>query len=132
MTSTKYYRMMERPHHSDTTNPGGSAQEDCSHACRPGGGYLLGAATVAGLVLVFQVKGGLPPSDSQELAWLDRLAAANNPDAQLQLGLACRTAHGVWIAILTRPRAGCNALPPPAIRWQCRPWPKMVIQLIDI
>jgi len=90
MTSTKYYRMMEKPHRPDNGKPGGSAQDDCSHACRLSGGYLLGAAIVAGLVLVFLLKGGLPPSDSQELAWLNRLAAANNPDAQLQLGLAYR------------------------------------------
>jgi TPR repeat protein len=96
MTSTKYYRMMEKLHRPDNSKPGGSAQDDCSHARRLSGGYLPGAVIVAGLVLVFLLKGGLPPSDSQELAWLNRLAAANNPDAQLQLGLACREGrHGL-------------------------------------
>ena len=90
MTSTKYYRMMEKPYRHDNGKPGGTAQNDCSHNRRLSGGYWLGAAIVAGLVLVFLLKGGLPPSDSQELAWLNRLAAANNPDAQLQLGLTCR------------------------------------------
>jgi uncharacterized protein len=90
MTSTKYYRMMEKPHRPDNATPGGTAQDDCSRARRLSGGYRLGVTIVAGLVLVFLLKGGLPPSDSQELAWLNRLAVANNPDAQLQLGLAYR------------------------------------------
>jgi hypothetical protein len=89
MTSTKHYRMMEKPHHPHKGKPGDSAVDDHSHARRPSGGYRLGAAIVAGLALIFLLKGGLPPSDSQELDWLNRLAA-NNPDAQLQLGLAYR------------------------------------------
>ncbi|MGB7932104.1 MAG: tetratricopeptide repeat protein [Gammaproteobacteria bacterium] len=90
MTSTKYYRMMEKLHRPDNAKPGGTAQDDASHSRRLSGGYWLGGALVAVLVLVFLMQGGLPPSDSQELAWLNRLATANNPDAQLQLGLAYR------------------------------------------
>jgi TPR repeat protein len=90
MTSTKHYRMMEKPPRSHNGKPGDTALDDHSHARRPNGGYWLGAAIVAVLALVFLLKGGLPPSDSQELAWLNRLAVANNPDAQLQLGLAYR------------------------------------------
>jgi TPR repeat protein len=90
MTSTKYYRMMEKPHRPDNGKPGSTAKDVCSHSRRLSGGYRLGAAIVAVLVLVFLLKGGHPPSDSQELAWLNRLATANNPDAQLQLGLAYR------------------------------------------
>jgi TPR repeat protein len=90
MTSTKYYRMMEKSPRPDNGKPGSAAGEDASHPRRLRGGYWLGAALVAVLVLVFLMQGGLPPSDSQELAWLNRLAAANNPDAQLQLGLAYR------------------------------------------
>jgi TPR repeat protein len=90
MTSTKYYRMMEKSPRPDNAKPGGTARDDASHPRRLRGGYWLGAALVAVLVLVFLMQGGRPPSDSQELAWLNRLAAANNPDAQLQLGLAYR------------------------------------------
>ena len=90
MTSTKHYRMMEKPQRPHNGKPGHTAQDDPGHTRRLSGSYWLGAAIVAGLALVFLLKGGLPPSDSQELAWLNRLAAANNPDAQLQLGLAYR------------------------------------------
>jgi len=90
MTSTKHYRMMEKPHRPQSGKPGDTAQYDHSHARHLRGGYWLGAVILAGLAVVFLLKGGLPPSDSQELAWLNRLAAANNPDAQLQLALAYR------------------------------------------
>ena len=42
------------------------------------------------LLLGFLLGSGHAPSDAQEIAWLGRLAAAGNPDAQLQLGLAYR------------------------------------------
>jgi len=90
LTSTKHYRMMEKPHRTYNGKPGETAQNDHSHAGRLSGGYWLGAALVAGLALVFLLQGGLPPSDSQELAWLNCRSAANNPDAQLQLGLVYR------------------------------------------
>ena len=90
MTCTKYYRMMEKSPRPGNCQPGGIAQNDASHSRRLSGGYWLGAAIAAALILVFLLKGGLPPSDSQELAWLTRLAAANNSGAQLQLGLAYR------------------------------------------
>jgi uncharacterized protein len=90
MICTKYYRMMEKSHRPGNCQPGGTAQENASRSRRPSGGYWLGAAIAAALILVFLLQGGLPPSDSQELAWLNQLAAADNPDAQLQLGLAYR------------------------------------------
>jgi TPR repeat protein len=90
MTCTKYYRMMVKSPRPDGCKSGGIAQDNASHARRLSGCYWLGAILAAALILIFLLKGGLPPSDSQELAWLNRLAAANNPDAQLQLGLAYR------------------------------------------
>jgi uncharacterized protein len=92
MSCTKYYRMMEQPPRPDNCQSGSTPRDDTGHSRRRDGGRWrwLGAAIAAGLVLVFLLKGGLQPSDSQEIAWLNRLAAANNSDAQLQLGLAYR------------------------------------------
>ena len=90
MTSTKHYRMMENPHRPHNGKPGDTAQYDHSQPRRLTRSYWLGASIVAGLALVVLLKGGPPPSNAQELAWLNRLATANNPDAQLQLGLAYR------------------------------------------
>jgi TPR repeat protein len=53
-------------------------------------GRGLGVAVAAALLLAFLLTRGHAPSDAQEIAWLNRLAAAGNPDAQLQLGLAYR------------------------------------------
>jgi len=57
---------------------------------RPGRRALGAALAAALLLIVFLAMGGHTPSDAQEIAWLSRLAASGNPDAQLQLGLAYR------------------------------------------
>jgi TPR repeat protein len=90
MTCTKYYRMIETSPRPGDGQPNGTAQDDARQSRRRGGSRWLGAAVAAALVLIFLLQGGKPPSDAQELAWLNRLAAADNPDAQLQLGLAYR------------------------------------------
>jgi uncharacterized protein len=90
MTCTKYYRMMEKSRRPHNSKPGGIPEDNVSHTRHLSVDYRLAAVIVAVLVVAFLVQGGLPPSDSQELAWLNRLAAADNPDAQLQLGLAYR------------------------------------------
>jgi TPR repeat protein len=62
---------------------------------RPGG-RGLGATFAAALLVAFLLNSGHAPSDAQEIAWLNRLASAGNPDAQLQLGLAYREGrHGL-------------------------------------
>ncbi len=90
MTCTKYYRMIETSPRPRVGQPGGGAQEGARHSRRRGGGRWLGVAIAASLALIFLLQGGRPPSDAQEVAWLNQLAAADNPDAQLQLGLAYR------------------------------------------
>jgi TPR repeat protein len=90
MTCTKYYRMIETSHRPGGCPPGGTVRDGARHSLRRRGGRWLGAAVAAALVLIFLLQGGHPPSNAQEIAWLKRLAAADNPDAQLQLGLAYR------------------------------------------
>jgi TPR repeat protein len=90
MTCTKYYRMIETSPRPRVYQPGGDAQEGVRYSRRRGGGRWLGVAIAASLAVIFLLQGGRPPSDAQEVAWLNQLAAADNPDAQLQLGLAYR------------------------------------------
>jgi uncharacterized protein len=87
MHCTKFSPLLAIPARHTSTRP------DTTHhdTRQPGrGGRWLAIAVVAALLLAFLLQGGHPPSDAQETAWLSRLAAAGNPDAQLQLGLAYR------------------------------------------
>jgi TPR repeat protein len=84
---TPYPRMNAASPRRDDRAPGGAEVNVSRH---PGSrrGRWLGGAAAAALVLLVLLQGGRPPSDTQEVAWLNRLAAAGNPDAQLQLALA--------------------------------------------
>jgi uncharacterized protein len=84
--------MIEHHPRSGATHPPRAARDDLApHSRRRRAGRWLAAAAAAALLaLLFLLRGGYSPSDVQEVAWLNRLAAADNPDAQLQLGLAYR------------------------------------------
>jgi TPR repeat protein len=69
----------------DTSRPCDTLHDDSRHPRY--GGRCFGAAVAAVLTLVFFLQGGHAPRDAQEIAWLNQLATANNPDVQLQLGL---------------------------------------------
>jgi TPR repeat protein len=93
---TKFYRMTEQSPRPGRCPPGTTAPDDISHSSRRVGVQWLGAAVVAALLLALLLHGGHAPSDAQELAWINRLAAADNPDAQLQLALAYKEGrHGL-------------------------------------
>jgi TPR repeat protein len=96
MTCTIYYRMTEQTLRPGGCPPGASAPNDVSHSRHRVGVQWFGAAVVAALLLAFLLHGGHAPSDAQELAWINRLADADNPDAQLQLALAYQEGrHGL-------------------------------------
>jgi TPR repeat protein len=89
MPCTKYSRTTAMPPRSGASYPPGGGY-DVRRSRRRGGGHWPGAAAAAALLGIFLLHGGRSPSDAQELAWLNRLAATDDPGAQLQLGLAYR------------------------------------------
>jgi TPR repeat protein len=96
MSCTKDYRMMEKSPRPGGCPPGTTAPKSVSHSTRRVGVQWLGAAVVAALLFALLLHGGHAPSDAQEIAWINRLAAADNPDAQLQLALAYQEGrHGL-------------------------------------
>jgi TPR repeat protein len=96
MSCTKDYRMIEKSPRPGACPPGTTAPKSVSHSSRRVGVQWLGAAVVAALLFALLMHGGHAPSDAQEIAWINRLAAADNPDAQLQLALAYQEGrHGL-------------------------------------
>jgi TPR repeat protein len=90
VSCTKYHRMTPALPRRDSYQPGVPCQDGARRSRRHSGGRWVGAAAAGALVLACLLLAGYRPSDAEELAWLNRLAAADNPDAQLQLALAYR------------------------------------------
>ncbi len=89
MPHTKFFRLIPSLRAAFYQQPG-TTHYGHLRIRRAGGGRWLAATAAGGLLLALLVHGARPPSAEQELAWLTRLADAEDPGAQLQLALAYR------------------------------------------
>jgi len=90
MHCTKFFRPAPISPFVTACQPTGAAHAGTPRVRRTAGGRWLAAVAAGGLLLTLMAHGARHPTDAQELAWLSRLAAADDPGAQLQLGLAWR------------------------------------------
>jgi len=90
MHCTKFFRLNPMSFVAAANHLPGIAHAGTPRIRRVGTGRWLAAAAAGGLLITFLAHGAHRPSDAQEFDWLNRLAAADDAGAQLQLGLAYR------------------------------------------
>jgi len=90
MHYTKFFRLNPTSFVAAAYHLPGIAHAGTTQIRQSGAGRWLAAIAAGGLLLTLLAHGAHRPSDTQELDWLSRLAAADDAGAQLQLGLAYR------------------------------------------